>query len=178
MVSQTGFFALIACVAIQRIFELVKSNRHRKILLARGGVEYASGHYKYMVLLHASWFVSMVLEVHYLDRPFYLWLFVIALVGMIAGNALRYTSMHTLGVRWSTRIIILPGKAPIHTGLYKYFRHPIYVGVCLELACIPLLHTAYLTALIFTILNAILLRTRIREEEKALKLWALPINDW
>lgn len=168
MVSQTFFFAIIGCVAIQRLFELLKSNRHRKILLAQGGVEYASGHYKYMVLLHASWFVSMILEVHFLNRPFYLWLFVLALLGMLAGNTLRYTSMKTLGIRWNTRIIILPGKAPIHTGLYRYLRHPIYVGVCFEIAFIPLLHTAYLTAIIFTILNAILLRTRIREEEKAL----------
>ena len=170
MVSQTAFFLIIACVAIERVFELLKSNRHLKILLSQGGVEYASGHYKYMVLLHSAWFVSMIFEVSYFNRPFYLWLFLVGLLGMIAGNTLRYTSMRTLGVRWNTRIIILPGKPPIHTCLYKYFRHPIYVGVCLELACIPLLHTAYLTAIIFTLLNAILLKTRIREEEKALSL--------
>lgn len=168
MVTQNLFFALIACVGIQRLLELIKSNRHKKLLLAQGGVEHASGHYKYMVLLHASWFVAMITEVYFLNRPFYLWLFVVALIGMLVGNTLRYSSMHTLGVRWNTRIIILPGKAPIHTGLYKYLRHPIYVGVCFELACIPLLHTAYLTAIIFTILNLIFLKTRIREEEKAL----------
>lgn len=168
MVTQKLFLAIITIIAIQRLLELIKSNKHRKLLLASGGVEYASEHYKYMVLLHISWFVCLFLEVYVLKRPFYIWLFAIALVGVLAGNTLRYLSMRTLGVRWNTRIIILPGKAPIHTGLYRYLRHPIYVGVCLELACIPLLHTAYLTAIIFTFLNALLLRTRIREEEKAL----------
>ncbi|MEI6805031.1 MAG: isoprenylcysteine carboxylmethyltransferase family protein [Myxococcaceae bacterium] len=162
------FFAIVLAVAILRIFELMKSNRHRKILLTQGGVEHASGHYKYMVLLHTAWFISMLFEVICLKRPFYFWLFSMALAGTFLGNILRYVSMNTLGVRWNTRIIILPGKAPIQTGIYRYFRHPIYIGVCLELACIPLLHTAYLTAIIFTILNLVLLKTRIREEEKAL----------
>ena len=122
-----------------------------------------------MILLHTTWFVSIFLEVSYFNRPLYLWLFWPALLGALLGNIVRYTSMHTLGIRWNTRIIILPGKAPIRTGIYHYFKHPIYIGVCLEIACIPLLHTAYLTALIFTILNLILLRTRIHEEEKALR---------
>ena len=162
---------ILSLVALQRVLELIKSNRHRKILLSRGGIEYASEHYKWMILLHASWFVCIFLEVNYLDRPVYTWLFCLALTGALTGNILRYTSMHTLGIRWNTRIIILPGKAPIQTGLYQYFKHPIYIGVCLEIACIPLLHTAYLTAILFTILNLILLKTRVREEEKALDLF-------
>ena len=160
---------ILGLVGIQRICELIKSNRHKKILFAQGGIEYASEHYKYMILLHTTWFVSIFLEVSYFNRPLYLWLFWPALLGALLGNIVRYTSMHTLGIRWNTRIIILPGKAPIRTGIYHYFKHPIYIGVCLEIACIPLLHTAYLTALIFTILNLILLRTRIHEEEKALR---------
>ena len=168
MVTQELFFAIITCVGIQRILELIKSNQHKKLLREQGGVEHAFGHYKYMVLLHAFWFGAMFSEVYFLSRPFYGWLFIVALMGMLIGNILRYASMKALGVRWNTRIIVLPGKALINTGIYQYLKHPIYVGVCFEIACIPLLHTAYLTAIVFTILNIIFLKTRIREEEKAL----------
>lgn len=168
MLTQVFFLLVLICVAIQRILELIKSQRHREILISQGGLEHSSEHYKWMILLHIAWFISMLAEVFFLHRPFYPWIFGVGLAGMLIGNFLRYSSMKTLGERWNTRIIVLPGKPLIQTGFYRYLRHPIYVGICFEIAAIPLLHSAYLTSIIFTFLNALLLRVRIREEEKAL----------
>ena len=153
---------------MQRLFELRTSHRHIQILLSEGGVEYAFGHYPFMILLHLGWFVAMFLEVVYLNRPFIPILAGIAAAGVLMGNIFRYSAMHALGTRWCTRIVVLPGVSPVRTGIYRYLRHPNYIGVCLEIACIPLLHTAYLTSITFSILNAFLLLVRIRAEEKAL----------
>lgn len=169
MVTQTLFVLVVITVAIQRLFELFKSRRQVNALVARGGREHASGHYVFMVLVHALWFASMLAEVFLLKRPFVWPLCAVALILTLCGNTLRYLSMKALGDRWTTRIVTLPGEKPVVTGIYQYLRHPIYLGVVLELAGIPLLHSAYLTALLFAVLNALVLRIRIREEEKALR---------
>lgn len=169
MVTQIAFFALVAFVAFLRLSEVLKSNSHERKLLQMGGREHAPRHYIVMVAMHTLWFVSMVAEVYFLDRPFYLWLFILALVFTSLGMTLRYLSMQALGVRWTVRIFTLPGTEPVTLGIYRYVRHPIYLGVILELAAIPLLHTALLTSIVFSIANGFLLRVRIREEEKALR---------
>jgi len=169
MVTHYLFFAFVAAVGIQRLFELRKNRRNVQSLIARGGREHASGHYIAMVLMHALWFVSMLLEVVVVGREFHWVIFAVALPLTLTGNLFRFLSMRALGERWTTRIVTLPNAKPITGGIYQYFRHPIYVGVSLELAGIPLLHSAYLTALVFTLLNLLLLRVRIREEEKALR---------
>lgn len=169
MVTQTLFFAFVAGVAIQRLLELAKNRRNVRALVARGGREHASRHYIAMVLVHALWFVSILYEVGVVGREFYWPLFTFAAVLTLCGNTLRFLSMRALGERWTTRIVTLPGSKPITGGIYRYFRHPIYVGVCLEIAAIPLLHSAFVTSAVFTILNLLVLRVRIREEEKALR---------
>jgi len=169
MVTQTLFFAFIAVIALQRLFELRKNRKNVQALVARGGREHASRHYVAMVLMHALWFASIVYEVGVVGREFNWLLFAVAAVLTLCGNTLRFLSMRALGERWTTRIVTLPGAKPITGGIYRYFRHPIYVGVSLEIAGIPLLHSAYVTAAAFTVLNLLVLRVRIREEEKALR---------
>jgi methyltransferase len=121
-----------------------------------------------MKILHSSWFAAMALEVFALKRPFIPALSAGAFALFAAGQALRYAAIRTLGWRWSIRIMILPGAEPVRSGIYRFIRHPNYLGVILEMAAVPLLHSACYTALIYTAANALLLRNRIQAEEEAL----------
>jgi methyltransferase len=159
---------LIALVAAGRIVELRIAERNRRRLLARGGVEAAPGHYRFMVLLHAAFLAACPLEVWLLRRPFLPLLAAPMLVLAAAATALRYWVIRTLNGRWTTRIIVLPGVPPVVGGPYRWIRHPNYLAVCTEIAALPLVHTAWLTAIVFTVLNAVLLRVRIGAEERAL----------
>lgn len=162
------FLGLVGLLAAQRLYELRLSGRHEAALRAQGAYEAGAGHMAWMRALHTAWLLAMPLEVFLLDRPFVPALAVVGGVGLIAGQALRYAAIRTLGPRWTVKVIVLPGAPPVTGGLFRYLRHPNYLGVILEIACVPLLHTAWLTALIFTILNGWLLTVRIRAEERAL----------
>ncbi len=162
------FLGLVLLVAVQRLAELRLSRRNAEAIRAKGGYEVGTGHMPWMVALHAAWFAAMLAEVFLLDRPFVPVLAALGLVGLAAGQALRYAAIRALGPRWTTTIMILPGAPPVASGLYRHIRHPNYLGVMIEIAALPLVHTAWLTALVFTLLNALVLRVRIRAEEAAL----------
>jgi methyltransferase len=160
---------LVALVAAGRLVELRIAARNRQRLLARGGVEAAPGHYRWMVLLHTAFLISCPLEVWLLNRPFIPPLAAAMLVLAVLATALRYWVIRTLDGRWTTRIVVLPGTPPVVGGPYRWMRHPNYLAVCTEVAALPLVHTAWLTAIVFSVLNALVLRVRIRAEEGALK---------
>ena len=170
METRVLFVIVVLALALQRALELRLSRRHEAAILARGGCEYGADHFGWMKALHIGWFIAMLAEVFLLDRPFIPWLAAVALVFFIAGQALRYAAILTLGPRWTVRVMTLPAEPPITRGIYRYVRHPNYLGVILEIAAVPLLYTAYLTALVFTLANAVLLAVRIRTEEHALEL--------
>lgn len=166
--SRLPFLALVALVALLRLVELRVAARNRRRLLARGGVEVGEGHYPWMVVLHAAWFAGAPLEVWLLGRPF-LPLLALPMLALVAGAmALRWWVIATLGERWTTRIVVLPGAAPVTGGPYRLLRHPNYLAVVVEIAALPLVHTAWLTAALFSFANAALLRVRIAAEERAL----------
>ncbi len=167
--TQAFFLGIVAAVAVQRLLELRLSARHEAALRAQGGVEVGRDHMPWMRLVHTGWLLAMPAEVFLLDRPFIPWLAAIGIAGLVAGQLLRYAAIRTLGPRWTATIMILPGAPPVTSGLYRRIRHPNYLGVVLEIAFVPLIHTAWLTALVFTVLNALLLRVRIRTEEQALR---------
>lgn len=167
--TQLLFLALVLTLAAQRLWELRLSTRHEAALRAQGAREAGAGHFTAMRLLHTLWFVAMVAEVFLLERPFVPWLAVVGVAGLIAGQALRYAAIRTLGERWTVRVLVLPGATPVSGGIYRWIRHPNYLGVILEIAAVPLIHTAWLTSLAFSVLNALLLRVRIRTEETALR---------
>lgn len=169
MTTKYIFLGIVLAVAVQRLLELRLSARHAEAIRAQGGYEVGAGHMGTMRLLHTAWFIAMVAEVFLLDRPFIPWLGALAFVGLLVGQALRYAAIRTLGPRWTATIMILPGAPPVTSGLYRRIRHPNYVGVIIEIACVPLIHTAWLTSLVFSILHAFLMRTRIRAEEAALR---------
>jgi len=165
----TPFDLLIAAVALERLAELVLSTRHARWAFDRGGLEAGRSHYPPMVVLHAGLLVACVVEVHAADRPFVPVLGWLALAAALGSQALRWWCIGTLGRQWNTRVIVVPGLSLIERGPYRWLRHPNYVAVVAEGIALPLVHAAWLTALVFTVLNAVLLlRFRIPVEERAL----------
>jgi methyltransferase len=166
--SEILFLTLVAAVALARLAELRLAARNRRALLAQGGVEVGAGHYPWMVALHALFLLAAPLEVVLLRRPFRPLLAGAMLVVLAAAMALRYAAIVTLGGRWTTRIVVVPGLPPVVGGPYRFLRHPNYVAVVLEMAALPLVHGAWSTAAVFSAANLLLLRVRIRAEERAL----------
>ena len=164
----TWYVLLIAVVAVERVAELVVSQRNLAWSRGRGGVEFGAGHYPFMVVLHTGLLVGCLVEVAVLDRPFLPWLGWPMLAIVIAAQALRWWCITTLGRQWNTRVVIIPGAPRVTGGPYRVTTHPNYVAVVAEGIALPLVHTAWITALVFTVLNAALLATRINTENAAL----------
>jgi methyltransferase len=174
MSSEAWFTVLVLAVAAERVAELVVSTRNASWSMRRGGVETGRGHYPPMVLLHTGLLAGALVEV-WLRRPGFVpalgWL-MLALV--LASQALRWWCIATLGRRWNTRVIVVPGLPPVAGGPYRWLTHPNYVAVVVEGFALPLVHSAWFTATVFTVLNAALLRVRIRVEDEALASLPVP----
>lgn len=169
MSSETWYVVLVAVVVGARLVELGVANRHLRWALQHGGVEHGAGHYPVMVLMHAAFLVSCLAEVLLADRPFIPALGWPALAALVAAHGLRWWCIRSLGNRWTTRVVVLPGAPLVARGPYRWMRHPNYVAVALEILALPLVHTAWVTAVVFTVLNALLLLgVRIPAEERAL----------
>ena len=162
------YLLLLSLVGVERLVELAISRRNAARALARGGIEAGQRHFLFMKVLHAGFLVACATEVLLLRRPFVAALGVPMLVLALASQALRYWAVLTLGGSWNVRVIVVPGDLAVTAGPYRYLRHPNYVAVIAEGVALPLVHTAYLTAVGFTLLNAALLAVRIRCEERAL----------
>lgn len=160
--------AVLLATAAERVVELRVSNRNAAWSLRNGGVEHGRGHYPAMVLLHSGFLVACFAEAWLLDRPFWPALGLPLLLGAGLLQALRWWCIKTLGDRWNTRVIVVPGLPRIDFGPYRLLRHPNYLVVVLEGLVLPLIHNSWLTAGAFTVLNAVLLRTRIQAENRAL----------
>jgi methyltransferase len=155
--------AVVALVALQRLAELAVARRNTRRLLARGAVEHGRGHYPLLVALHAAWLASLPLAVA-ADRwpdPILLGLYLLL-------QPLRVWTICSLGERWTTRIIVLPGAPPVRRGPYRWLAHPNYLIVAAEILLLPLAFGAWRLALLFTALNTLALHIRIRAEDRAL----------
>ncbi len=154
---------ILAIVAAQRLSELVIARRNTVQLLANGGHEVGASHYPAMVLLHASWLISLfwLAPSRPIIGPF--------LVIYCILQGLRVWVQTTMGKRWTTRIIVVPGEQPITGGPFRFLRHPNYAVVSAEIACLPLMFGLWQHAVLFSILNVIMLRVRIAAENEA---WA------
>jgi methyltransferase len=173
------FAGFVAALGVQRLFEIRLSQRNERRMRQHGGREHAPETYRWIVTLHAAWFAAMLLEVFAGRRTpalaggareFHPRLALPAFGVFAVGQALRLIAIRTLGWRWSTRIMTVPGPAgaPVQHGIYRYMRHPNYLGVELEILSVPLMHSAYITSIMFGVANFLLLRDRIRREEQAL----------
>ncbi len=159
---------LIAAIAAERIAELVVSKRNWVWSREQGGFEFGGGHYSAMVVLHVGLLMGCVLEPVLADRPFIPGLGWPMLVVVIAAQGLRWWCISTLGHQWNTRVVVIPGAPRVTGGPYRMIPHPNYVAVVVEGIALPLVHSAWFTALVFTVCNAALLRTRIKVENSAL----------
>jgi methyltransferase len=166
--SQALFTALVLAVGLERLAELVVSRRNAAWSAARGGVESGQGHFPAMVVLHTALLVGALVEVWVADRPFLPGVGWPALVLALASQGLRWWCITTLGPRWNTRVIVVPGLPLVTSGPYRWLSHPNYVAVVVEGIALPLVHTAWVTAAVFTLLNAVLLTVRLRVENRAL----------
>ncbi|MDE2167164.1 MAG: hypothetical protein KGJ66_12615 [Alphaproteobacteria bacterium] len=154
---------IIALVALARIAELLHSRRNARTLVARGAIEIGAGHYPLIVALHGAWFVSLLAFVPWIAPVNWLWLGVFVVL-----QALRIWTIRSLGPYWTTRVYDLPGTPMVRRGPYRFVAHPNYLIVAGEIAVLPLAFGAWRIALIFSILNALLLAWRIRVEERGL----------
>lgn len=166
--TQLAYLVLLGLVALERGIELRLSRRNAALAFAQGGIEVGQGHFGVMRALHAAFFVACALEVVLLGRSFDPRLGYPMLALALAAQALRYWAITALGPRWNVRVLVVPGAPVVTSGPYRYLRHPNYVAVVAEGIAIPLIHGAWITALVFTLANAWLLATRIRVEERAL----------
>jgi len=174
MTGTTAFTVLILLVGLERLAELVVSKRNLRWSMARGGQEFGRGHYPAMVLLHTGLLVGALVEVHVAHREMIPALAVAMLGLVVAAQALRWWCIISLGPRWNTRIVIVPGLPRVTRGPYRWMAHPNYVAVVVEGFALPLVGSAWITAVCFTVLNAVLLTVRIRAEDAALGL--LPVR--
>ncbi|MDJ0333660.1 isoprenylcysteine carboxylmethyltransferase family protein [Salinibacterium sp. G-O1] len=166
------YVALILATGGERIFELIVSRRNAAAAFARGGTEYGQRHFPWMVALHTGLLLASVAEVVLLQRPFIPalgWpMLAIALLCQVG----RYWIIRSLGSQWNTRVIVVPGAGRVARGPYRWawLPHPNYLLVAVEGIALPLVHTAWVTALAFTVLNAVLLLGfRIPTENRALR---------
>ena len=162
------YVLLIALVGLERLAELVVAQRNLAWSRARGGVEVGLSHYPVMVVLHTGLLVGCLVEVFALNRPFIPALGWPMLAIVIAAQGLRWWCITSLGRQWNTRVVVIPGAERVSGGPYRLMSHPNYVAVVAEGIALPLVHGAWITALTFTVLNALLLRKRISIENSAL----------
>lgn len=164
------FYFLIVFIIIQRLTELTISRMNEKWLLDNGAEEFGKEHYKFIVLMHILFFISLIAEYniqtgHY-DLNIINYLFLVLFILLQFG---RISVIRSLGKYWNTKIFRIRSSGLIRTGLYRYVKHPNYIIVSLELIAIPLIFNLYYTAVVFTVLNAVMLTIRIKTENIALK---------
>ena len=161
----SALYALVGFIVAQRLAELAYSARNGRRLKARGAHEAGAGHYPLIVALHAAWLLALVLTVPPATPAN------LPLLGVFAAlQAVRVWAIASLGERWTTRVIVLPGAPLVAKGPYRYLRHPNYAVICGEIAVVPLMFGAWQVAAVFSVLNLALLRHRVRVEEAALGL--------
>jgi methyltransferase len=169
MSAQWLYTALIALVALERLAELRVAKRNTQWSMARGGVEFGRSHYPPMVVLHIGLLVGCLVETWVARRDVPALLAWSMLTLALLSQALRWWCIHSLGPQWNTRVIVVPGLTAVTTtGPYRFMKHPNYVAVIVEGFALPLILFNWITALVFTVLNAILLTQRIRIENQAL----------
>lgn len=157
----------VVLVAVQRLFELVLARRNERRARARGAIERGRGHYPLIVALHVLWLASTLVE-SVLRGPEIPAFWPLPLALFLLVQPLRYWAIFSLGESWNTKILVVPGAKTIGRGPYKYLNHPNYVVVVVEILTFPLIFGAWVSALVFTLLNAVVLCVRITEENRAL----------
>lgn len=166
IVQNWVFYTFILFLILQRLSELFLNKRNEKWLLQQGAIEYGREHYPFMIALHTCFIISLVVEYVWRGGTTVNYIFLFIFVVLLGFKAYI---LATLGKYWSTKIYRIPNKAPVLKGPYQFIKHPNYTEVVLEIAVIPLIFHLYITLVVFTALNALMLYVRIKEENK---VWA------
>lgn len=174
MLGYWAFTLLIVLVAIERLIELRLSKRNLQWSFAHGGIEFGRSHYPVMVALHVFLLVGSLLEVWIWQKPLIAVLSWSMLAVVLLAQGLRWWCITTLGRRWNTLVVVVPGLPRVTSGPYRLLSHPNYVAVVIEGIALPLVGFAWVTAVIFTVLNVPLLMVRLRVENRALA--TLPVS--
>jgi methyltransferase len=156
-------YAILVLVVLQRGGELWYASRNTTALKARGAIEYGRGHYPLIVLLHASWLIAIAVGIQREAR-----VRALPLLFFVLMQALRAWVLTTLGPYWTTRVIAMPGAALVRRGPYRFLHHPNYLVVIAEMALLPLAFGQVTNAIVFSVLNGVVLAWRVRVEEAAL----------
>lgn len=164
----TVFFLLVGLTGLTRLFELGISRRHRRLLFEQGAVAVTDPGFMAMVVLHVGVIVGSVAEVILVERQPIFGLSVAAAMGVILASSLRVWAIRSLGKHWNVQVVDSTNLGVVLSGPYRWVRHPNYVAVFAELSLLPLVHGAWITALVGTILHVVVLRRRIDLEEKVL----------
>lgn len=175
----TILLCLASVIVIQRLSELYLAERNRAHALSRGGKEFGREHYRAFVLLHSAWIVAWCVEGWYSVHDSELWKHSYTLESIcsyicgllfLAAQVLRYWAIVSLGYAWNTRVIVVPGEERVCAGPYRYWKHPNYLAVAIEIAAVPMIVFAWKTAIVASLVNAVLLLAiRIPIEERALQ---------
>lgn len=162
------YYCVLALTVLERVAEMLVSDRNAKWSLARGGREYGRAHFPVMVVLHTLFLAGCVLEPWLAGRDFLPASAAPALAAAAACQALRWWCIATLGHQWNTRVIVVPGMRRVAGGPYRWLDHPNYVAVAVEGVALPAIGGAWVTAVLFTAANLVLMSTRLHAEERAL----------
>ncbi len=163
-----AFIALLVLVGIGRFVELGISRRNQRKLEKQGVRKVAEPHFRWMVLVHAAVLVGAAVEVVLLHRPLISWLAITMGTLFVLANALRWWVIRTLAEHWNVEVMASSPVGVVTSGPYKWVRHPNYVAVVAELFSLPMIHTAWITALAGTVANLEILRRRLRVEDGVL----------
>ncbi len=168
LISPRVYIVILAALAAERLVELGLSRRNARRAFDQRAIETGVAHYWAMVAVHSLFLVACATEAVFVPRRVPAVVQLAALIAALGAQALRYWAVWTLGDRWNTRIIVIPGAEPVTAGPYLFMRHPNYLAVAIEIAAVPIIGGAYATAIAFSIANAVLLAIRIPAEERAL----------
>ena len=166
--TQIGFYSIVATIVVQRIWAMRLGKKNAKHLYSVGGTKKSDNLVKYVRIMQISWLLAATIEVYLINRPVIYPLAVTAIAVTAASQIIRILSAKELGYFWTHPVIILKNESVVNTGIYSYIRHPAWLAMGLEITFIPLIHSAYLTAFIFTVVNLFLSGKRIAIEEKIL----------
>ena len=162
------YYLFILAIGAERLIEMAVSRRNANWSFANGGKEFGRGHFPAMIAMHTLLLVACIAEVALLHRPFIPWLGWPMVGVVVLSTAMRWWCVAVLGKHWNPRLIVIPGAPLVRRGPYRFLHHPNYTAVTAEVAALPLVHSAWLTAIVFTIANAMVLNVRIRTENVAL----------
>ncbi|WP_432364074.1 isoprenylcysteine carboxyl methyltransferase family protein [Sporosarcina sp. UB5] len=162
------FGIVLTIIILQRIVELIIAKRNEKWMKSEGAFEAGASHYPYMVAMHVCFFIALITEVLFFNRQLSaVWTIWLAI--FLAAQIMRIWCLTSLGKYWNTKIIVLPNAKVVRKGPYKWLRHPNYMIVATELLVLPLLFNAFITAVVFSLLNVWMMSVRIPAEEEALR---------